>query len=217
MDNSTARRNQRLPTGFGMTRSTRRWPSSAALGGVVGPLAFIGAWAIGSAIAPDYSIVDDAISRLAAVGASTRPLMTGGFVAFGVGLPSYAVALRRRVGGPAWITAATAGLATLAVAALPLDHSPTIDTWHGISAGLGYVALASTPLLARRRLYALGRHRLATLGVACATISAAALVLSATALPTGLFQRIGLTAGDIWIVASALTIASAAQGTPAER
>ncbi len=159
--------------------------------------------------APGYSIVDDAISRLAAVGADTRPLMTTGFIAFGVGLPLFAVALRRVIRGIAWMTAAATGLSTLAVAAIPLEQSAAADSWHGIAAAIGYVTLAATPLLAVRPLLERGCRRLARLGVVSAAVSIASLLLSATQLPTGLFQRIGLTAVDIWIVASALAIVSA--------
>ena len=136
----------------------------AALGGVIGPAAFIGAWTIGAAVTTnEYSSIDDAISRLAAVGADTRALMTAGFVTFGVALPVYASALRRVVGGTAWMAAAATGIATLAVAATPLDHSATVDTWHGIAAGIGYVTLAATPLLAARPLAQHGHRALAGL------------------------------------------------------
>jgi hypothetical protein len=180
---------------------------TAALGGVIGPAGFIGAWVIGAAMtdAP-YSSVDDAISRLAAVGSDTRWLMTAGFVTFGVSLPMYAWALRSTIPGRAWITATVTGLATLAVAAAPLDRSDMLDRLHGIFAGIGYVALAATPLLAVAPLLALGHRRLARCGLTAGVVSAVALALTATGLPTGLFQRIGLTVSDAWIIASALAI-----------
>jgi hypothetical protein len=40
-----------------------------------------------------YSPVQESISRLAAVGAPKRRLMTAGFVCFGVAVPAYGVAL----------------------------------------------------------------------------------------------------------------------------
>ena len=182
---------------------------AAALGGVIGPVAFIGAWVAGSARLEGYSVVDDAISRLAASGADTRPLMTAGFVAFGVGLPVYAVALRHVLGGAAWVTAAATGVATLAVAVLPLERSAAVDRWHAVAAAIGYVTLAATPLVARRSLRRRGHDGLAGLGLVCGAVSAAALVASASGgVPTGLFQRIGLTAGDVWVMASAGAIAS---------
>jgi len=69
------------------------------------------------------------------------------------------------VGGAAWLTAAATGVATLAVSATPLDRSSAVDTWHGLFAGLGYVTLAATPLLAVRALLQQGHSGLAGLGV----------------------------------------------------
>lgn len=182
---------------------------AAGLAGVIGPAVFIGAWSISAAVtSSDYSSIDDAISRLAAVDADTRTLMTAGFVGFGIALPVYAWALRRVVGGAAWLTAAATGLATLAVAAAPLDRSTTVDTWHGVFAGIGYVTLAATPLLAARPLWEHGHRALAGLGVIAGLTSGIALVATTTSLPTGLVQRIGLTAGDIWIAISGLAIAT---------
>jgi hypothetical membrane protein len=182
----------------------------AALGGVVGPAAFIGGWTIGNVVTSRaYSPVHDAISRLAELGADTRPLMTTGFIGFGIGLPIYAYALRRTVAGTAWMTAAMTGVATLAVAASPLARSARFDTWHAAFATIGYVSLAATPLLAARHLRRDGHRGLARFGVLAGAVSAVALALTATGLPTGLFERIGLTTADAWIVTSALTIATA--------
>ena len=126
--------------------------------------------------------------------------MTVGFVTFGVGVPMFAIATRVGVG---WTTAVATGVATLAVAALPLDRSASVDTWHGVAATIGYVTLAATPLLSAPRLRC-GQRRLARFGVVCSAVSATALALTSTGVPTGLFQRIGLTAGDLWIMAAAV-------------
>lgn len=183
-----------------------RW---AALGGVVGPAAFIGAWNLGAVLTErDYSPIDDAISRLAAVGADSRPLMTGGFIVFGTALPAYAWSLRRRLDGWAWATAAGTGVATLLVAATPLDRSATVDAWHGVFAALGYVTLAATPLLAAAPLTRAGHRRLARYGLVVGAVSVLSLALTTTSLPNGIFQRIGLTATDTWIMASAALVAA---------
>lgn len=180
---------------------------TAALGGVIGPAGFVGAWVIGAAVTSSpYSSIDDAISRLAAVGSDTRWLMTAGFVTFGLSLPVYATALRATVSGRAWMTAAATGVATLAVAAAPLDRSETIDRLHSIFAGIGYLTLAATPLLAAAPLRAMGHHRLARSGIAAGLTSLTALALTTTGLPTGLFQRVGLTVSDAWIIATTLTV-----------
>ncbi|MDQ1519109.1 MAG: hypothetical protein QOI55_182, partial [Actinomycetota bacterium] len=97
------------------------------------------AWLVAGARADGYSPVDDAISRLAASGAPTRAVMTTGFVCFGIALPVFAATARERIGNSAAIAAAVTGLATLGVAAAPLDVSDAIDSLHGAFATVGYV------------------------------------------------------------------------------
>ncbi len=182
---------------------------AAAVAGVVGPAAFIGAWVVGAATTDqDYSSVADPISRLAAVGADSRPLMTAGFITFGVAMPIYASSVRRAVTGPAWIAAVVSGLATLGVAATPLDRSGAVDTLHGVLAVSGYVALVALPLLAARPLLDSGHRALGRLAVAAGLVSATSLALTALDVPSGLFQRIGLTTTDVWIGLSATAIAA---------
>jgi len=191
----------------------RETARTAALGGVIGPAGFIGAWVVGAAAtSAPYSSIEDAISRLAAVGIDTRWIMTGGFVVFGLSLPAFGWALRSTVPGWAWATATATGLSTLAVALTPLDRSDLVDRLHGVFAGIGYVTLAATPLLAAGPLLRMGRRRLAVGGVAAGLTSAVALALTTTDLPTGLCQRVGLTAGDLWIVAAALAIRASLAG-----
>lgn len=189
----------------------------SAWGGIAGPGAFVSAWLIGGTRSRGYSPVDDAISRLAAVGASTRPLMSAGFVGFGVGVPVYASALRRSVPGPAWTTAIATGLATLGVAAVPLDASSTRDLVHGGFATFGYVTLAATPLLAARPLAAAGHRRAAKASVVTGVMSGLCLVATALGPAHGLMQRLGLTLGDAWLVSSAAWMLSGGRATPKAR
>jgi hypothetical membrane protein len=177
----------------------------AALGGVIGPAAFVTAWAVGGAVASErYSPVEDAISRLAAVHAPTRPLMTAGFVAFGIGVPLYGVALRQRLPGRAWAAAVATGLATIGVAALPLDHSGSVDMAHGAFASVGYATLAAVPLLAAGPLRRSGRRRAAGASVIAGVACGASLLATVAGPKHGLFQRAGLTVGDAWVLASAV-------------
>ena len=177
--------------------------SPLALGGILGPAAFIGAWAVGATRIPGYSMVDDAISRLGAVRAPTRLLMSAGFVSFTVGVGAFSLALRERIPGPAWIAAATTAVATLGVAAFPLDHSKTVDLAHGVWATLGYLSLAATPLLASGPLRTLGLYRAAAISRAVTAFSAACLAATAAGPAHGLFQRLGLTASDAWLAVAA--------------
>jgi hypothetical protein len=177
----------------------------ALLGGVAGPAAFVAAWAIGGAVATGYSPVDDPISRLAAVGASTRPLMTAGFLGFGAGVAAFAAGgLRPSLDGPAWLAALAAGACTVGVGAVPLDGGR--DGLHGVLAGLGYAALVAVPALAARPLARDGRRDGAA-AVVVAAVAAACLVASATASSgDGLLQRLGLTTVDAWLALTAVRL-----------
>ena len=177
-----------------------------ALGGVIGPTAFVAAWSIAGRAASQYSAIDDAISHLAEIGAPTRPWMTAGFIVFGAGVSTYAVALRGSLPGWSWITAAGTGLATLGVAAAPLGRSSAGDAVHGVFAGAGYVTLALTPLLAAGPLRRAGRPMLANLSVAAGSLAGLALLATTVSGANGFFQRLGLTIGDVWIVVTAIEI-----------
>ena len=120
-------------------------------GGVAGPALFAAAWALGGAIGPGYSPVHEAISQLAAVGASVRLLMTTGLAGFGFGMLLDAGALRWAVPGPAWKAALGAGVAVFGVIAVPLGSVPMTDEVHGGFAIAAYAALVAMPLLAARR------------------------------------------------------------------
>jgi hypothetical membrane protein len=185
-----------------VTPRTRR----AALGGIIGPAAFIGTWSISGLLKARYSALHDPISELAAVHSSTRIAMTSAFVVFAIGMCFYARALRCAPVGPAWATAAASGLATLGVAAFPLHHSATIDRVHGVFAGTGYVTLAATALLSAAHLARLGLRSWSRLAGAAGAICGIALALTLAGPYEGFFQRLGLTAGDVWVMASSVAL-----------
>jgi hypothetical membrane protein len=170
---------------------------------------FVGSWVLAGASAVSYSAIDDAISDLAAVGASTRWVMTAGFLVFGVGLIAFSFALREGVDGRAWIAAFVTGASTIAVAATPLG-GPLGEGVHATFAGIGYVAIVALPLLAATALARRGRLVCARLSVLTGAVSAICLVASTFGPAHGLWQRLGLTLGDTWIV----VVASALVGAP---
>ena len=133
--------------------------------------------------------------------------MTGGLVGFGVGVLIYALVLRRVMAGFAWSAATICAVATLGVAALPLDAAATIDGAHTAAAVVGYLALAATPLLAARPLAEGGHRGGAATSVAVSVVAAACLVATAVGPAHGLFQRVGLGLVDAWLVVSAVWIA----------
>jgi hypothetical membrane protein len=165
------------------------------VGGVAGPVTFVGCWVVGGALTDGYSPVDDFISELAGSGASTRPLMTTGLVVFAAGVSAFARGLPK----PARIVGYVNAAATLGIAAFPLHAG--IDHLHALAAGTGYASLALMPVLAAR---ARGRSA-AIASVAVGLLAGASLLASAmTDTTNGLFQRVGLTIVDAWIVVSAL-------------
>jgi hypothetical membrane protein len=177
-----------------------------AWSGVIGPTVFVADWAVLSAIRPGYSAVKDAISRLAELGASTRPEMTGGFIVYGASLIGHGLALRRQLPGKAWTMAVGTGLATFGVAAFPLG-TPLSGTIHAAFAALGYATLAALPIVASKALVTSGHPGLARLSVLTGAATGALLVASAVAGPAhGLTQRLGLTLGDAWVVVSAVAM-----------
>jgi hypothetical membrane protein len=178
----------------------------AAVAGAAGPAAFIATWAALGAGRPGYSPVHDPISRLAAIGAPSRPAMTAGFAAFAVGVGVFVPTLRRRMPA-AGVAAGVTAAASAGIALLPLGGVGG-DGPHAAAAGVAYAALAATPLLGARSLQAAGRTGLARVSTVTAAFVAAALTASVvTPRGVGLAQRLGLTAGDAWIIAVAVATA----------
>ena len=161
---------------------------------------------IAGARAKGYSPANDAISLLAAADAPTRWLMTAGFVCFGVCVPIFSLVLRRALPGPAWLAAAVSGYATLGVAASPLHVSSALSTVHGTFASIGYFALALVPLLAAKTLWRQGRRPVAIASMGVTVISGVSLVGTTIAEANGLYQRLGLTVVDAWLVVSAIAL-----------
>ena len=176
-----------------------------AIGGLLGPAAFVGAWATAGLRTHGYSAISDAISDLAAIGAPTRSLMTTGFVIDGIGLTAFGLAMRTTVDGPAWMAAFATGVATLGVAAAPLGGGLG-DGTHAAMAGIAYVSIAAASLVAAGPLRQGGQRGWARASVAASAVTGLALLASTTGPAHGFWQRLGLTVGDAWIVGIATLI-----------
>ena len=105
-------------------------------------------------------------------------------------------------------SALISGVATLGVAALPLDISHANDLAHGAAATLGYVSITAVPLLAAAPLSRHGAVGAASASRAAGALSALCLAATLAGPSHGLFQRIGLTVGDAWLVAVGVSIAT---------
>lgn len=169
--------------------------------GPLGVTSFVGGWIIAGLRTPGYSPTHRAISQLARIGAPQRPLMTVGFIGFAVLLPLFAPELARVLRAPElrWTVTVT-GLATLGVALFPLARKGSggvEDALHASFAVVGYISLALTPVLAARHI---ARRWLARTSYLVGIVSAAALSLTPFAAYAGLWQRIGLTSVDGWLL-----------------
>ena len=178
-----------------------RWLSAA---GILGPAAFIADWATLGATASGYSPVEEAISRLAATGASTRAAMTAGFIVYGGGLVLYAIPVRARVPGRSWVWVAATGVSTFGVAAFPLGTRFSGNA-HAVFAAIGYATLAAVPLTIAPVLARAGKRRWAGVSLVAGVACAGSLLVSIVGPGPvhGLFQRLGLTIGDVWLMSSA--------------
>lgn len=197
-----------------MACSGTRW---RALGGVVGPVAFIGAWAVLGPRVQGYSPVADPISRLAAVGAPTRVAMTGGFAVFAAGVGLYATEASRAISPATGLAAGVTALATLGVGALPLGSSVG-EVPHAVAAGGAYAALTLTPIAGASALRRSGRAGLARLSMVVGVASGVLLAASSSGTSmTGMLQRAGLTLGDAWIASTAIAVARGSRCRTASR
>ena len=170
---------------------------------IVGPTAFISAWALSGAITPGYSPIRDHISDLAAVHAPTRALMNAGFMAFAVSVGAAALPARRFLGTPAAVVLGANVVLTIGIALAPLGKSPEGDRAHAVVAGLGYLALAAMAPSAARTLAKRSR-RLGVISVGVGVASLACLGLSLLRPEPGLWQRTGLATTDAWLIAMGL-------------
>ena len=189
--------------------SHRRRPlRPLVLGGLLGPAIFVADWAVLGTTRRGYSPVNEAISRLAQMGVSSRPAMTAGFICYGAGLIAYGAALRESVSGSAWLWVAATGVLTLGVAAAPLG-TPTSGAFHAAFASAGYATLSGAVVVLLPTGLVLG-HRCSLPGALLGgATTAALLVVSVTVGPGhGLIQRLGLTLGDTIIGLSALQLLS---------
>ena len=127
-------------------------------------------------------------------------------MAYGVAVIVGSTALRTSLLRRSWSLAAINGAASIAVAALPLDHSTAMDTWHGVAAGIGYVSITALPIVAAGPLRDAGYKRAAALSITGGVISGLCLVATTLTDANGFFQRLGLTVGDVWLVSTGIAL-----------
>lgn len=177
------------------------------LGGVLGPVAFAGAWLAAGILRRGYDPVEQAISRLAETGASSRGLMTAGFVGFSTGVISASPVLASHLGRPAGVAAAATALATAGVALTPLN-ADVANPAHNAFAVIGYATLAAAPLVAAAPLARRGLRAASRTSAITGLLTAAVLASTAAGWSPGLLQRLGLTLGHAWLAVASAAVAT---------
>ncbi|WP_208012598.1 DUF998 domain-containing protein [Cellulomonas shaoxiangyii] len=122
-------------------------PAWAVASAVLAPVAMIGGWTLAAALQPGFDPVAGTISALAATTATAPAVMTAGLALTGAAHVGTALGTRPlpRAGR---LLHALGGIATVAVAALPVDRAPQA---HGLAAAVAFGALALWPAAAWRR------------------------------------------------------------------
>lgn len=189
------------------------WVRGSLWFGLVAVLLYVGGWLVAGAVRDGYAAREQAISELFELGApwASRGPLTVGLLVSGVAFLLLAPALHRALPGGGLlgpVLVVLAGVGTLGALAAPCSAgcpgfgATTTDTWHVITAGLGYGALASAPLAFAWRL----RGAEPVLARWSAVVGGASVVLFAVHVSglvpaaTGLQQRLFNTIADLWYV-----------------
>jgi hypothetical protein len=209
------------------------WLVAGLVAGVIGPVAFTGAWVIASLRQHGHPVAQVQISGLAAPGARDPWIMIAGFVLLGLSLIVFGSALGGELGGrragPGPLVIEVTGVLTIAAGLLRRDHmllTSGPQSWHNrahnVVSGALYIVLIVAPLLLAWRLRAEARWRCLP-GLLTGAAAAAAAVLAifaggAARAWDGTLQRIGVSIPLVALVAVAVAMLRARRlNTPSPR
>ena len=203
--------------------------------GVLGPLAFTGAWVASTLRQEGYSVAAEHISGLAAPDARDPAIMVAGFLTLGACTVAFGSAVEAALGGRGragplpWLFRA-AGLATIAAGLLRRDRmllapppGVTGQSWHNhghdLASAAVYGALVAAPFLLAhraRRDPAWSDLRLPALITGLVTAALLALFWSKALAPwNGVIQRVAVTVPAAAQIALACLLLRRRSGTPA--
>lgn len=191
-------------------------PRAALASSLGAPLFLVGGWTLAQALQePDFNPVRESISALAATATPHRWAMTAALVLTGVMHLITAVCLpgMRRTGRG---VLAAAGVATVAVAAVPLPSRGESSLAHTVVAVAAFVLLAAWPWFGGNdEAGGLLRPAVARRAAVVMLVAVASLALSTTVLPGvfGLHERIVAAMLALWPLATAV-LAWVAAGWP---
>jgi hypothetical protein len=195
------------------------WVRASLWFGLVAVTLYVAGWVVAGRVRPDYDAREQAISELFELGApwSSRGWLVVGLVLSGLAFLVLAPALHRALPGEGLlgpVLVVVAGVGTLGVVLAPCSEgcpgtgtSPT-DTWHTVTAGVGYVALVLAPLAFAWRLRR-AAPRIAAWSLVLGGLALTGLVvryLGVVAAAPGWQQRTFNTIADAWYVLIAVWV-----------
>lgn len=199
--------------------TTPAWVRPVLWFGLVAVTVYIGGWVVAGLLRDGYDPREQAISELFALGAPAagRGLLVVGLLLSGGAFLLLGPALHRALPGEGLlgpVLVVIAGVGTLGVAAAPCTEgcpgfgaTPT-DTWHTVTAGVGYTALVLAPLAFGWRVRH-GAPRLARWSVGIGGVALllfTGYVLGVVEGAAGLQQRVFNTVADAWYVLAAVWV-----------
>lgn len=207
-----------------------RWVRGTLWFGLGAVVLYVGGWLSAGVLRDGYDAREQAISELFETGApwvSRGPLVVG-LALSGLAFLALAPALHRSLPGAERlgpVLVALAGIGTLGVLAAPCTPgcpgfgTTTTDSWHVVTAGLGYGALATAPVAFAWRLRDADPRLARWSAVLGGTATALFLVHVTGLIPaaTGLQQRVFNTVADLWYVLVAVHLLRADRGRGAHR
>lgn len=188
------------------TQQQGGYPRAALLSSLGAPVFLIGGWALAQSLQqPDFDPVRESISALAATSTPHRWAMTTALVLTGAMhvVTAWCLPGMRRAGRA---VLAAAGVATLAVAALPLPARGEGSPPHTVLAVLAFVLLAAWPWFATDGgARGLLRPAVARPAAVVLLVAVASLALSATLFTSvfGLHERVVAAMLALWPLATA--------------
>ena len=199
------------------TGSASRAVKLAALGGVIGPVVFVGLVVLGGLLYEGYSHTSQKISELGGAGAEYATVQNLNFIMLGVAVIGFAWALARVLGPPYWGPALIGvfGLSSsIANGLLPCDAgcqgATTVGLLHNVTGVIGFVAaiVGMFVLASRWRDDPYWRSHVAyTRGSAFAAIAGLVWFIATQALDVqglaGVAQRFFVGVLLLWIVTTA--------------
>jgi hypothetical protein len=216
---------QRMGTTDRQAVTTPPWVRASLWFGLLAVTLYVGGWVIAGRVRSDYDTREQAISELFELGApwSSRGWLVAGLVLSGLAFLVLAPALHRALPGEGVlgpVLVVVAGVGTLGVVVAPCSEgcpgtgtSPT-DTWHTVTAAVGYVALVLAPLAFAWRLRR-AAPRIAAWSVVLGGLALTGLVvryLGVVPAAPGWQQRTFNTIADAWYVLIAVWLLRQTRG-----